>query len=286
MDYQLNLCIAGYNILIQSNLPVRLEEGYIPFVTEKVKIPDLIINSHVGIPGYHFENNQLLFEASNDIQKFYSIYETENGFGFLMFNQTNINEIQQLAYLSNDLGVWDLYTQDDEMYPLRYPCGPIMLHYLTLRYDAVMMHASCAYDGEKGRMFSGFSGVGKSTMSKLWAGEGSTIVNDDRLIIRRKEDGSFEAHNTPMYYIDIPKSAPLDGIYLISHAPLNRISPVQGAMAVSRVMAFSIQNNYNQDFIMKRLNFFSDLCAVVPVFDLGFTPYPEVVSFIKSNDKV
>jgi hypothetical protein len=286
MVNQLNLCIADFNILIKSQQPVNLEEGYLPFVKEPVENPDLTINCYTGIPEYQFKNEDLLFEASNDIQKFYSIYQTDEGYGFLMFNQMKINEIQQLAYLSKDLDEWKLYTHEDEKYPLRYPCGPIMLHYLTLRNEAVMMHASCAFDGEKGRMFSGFSGVGKSTMSKLWAGEGSTIINDDRLIIRRKEDGTYVVHNTPMYYYDIPKSAPLDGIYLISHAPLNRINLIEGAMAVSRVMAFSIQNNFNQEFILKRLNFFSDMCAVVPVFDLGFTPYPEVVYFIRENEKI
>ena len=42
-----------------------------------------------------------------------------------------------------------------------------MMHYITLKTNAVMMHASCAYDGVKARIFTGFSGAGKSTLTNL-----------------------------------------------------------------------------------------------------------------------
>ena len=147
-----------------------------------------------------------------------------------------------------------------------------------------MMHASCAYDGRTGRMFSGFSGVGKSTMSKLWAQEGSRIINDDRLIIRRHGE-EYRVYNTPMYYQDIPKAAPLGAIFLIRHYPENALNLLRGAQAVSRVMAYSIQNNFDRRYVSQRLAFFSELCARVPVFDLGFVPDASVVEYILANEK-
>ena len=146
-----------------------------------------------------------------------------------------------------------------------------------------MMHASCAFDGVKARIFSGFSGAGKSTMSKIWSEVRNQIINDDRLIIRKQGD-EYVVYNTPMYYQDIPKKAALSSVYLISHSPENNIKKLYGAMAVSRMMAFSIQNNFDKQYIQSRLNFFSELCSKIPVYDLGFVPDGNVVNFIKDNE--
>jgi len=146
-----------------------------------------------------------------------------------------------------------------------------------------LMHASCAFDGEKARMFSGFSGAGKSTISGIWAREGAQIINDDRLVIRKK-DGVFWVYNTPMYYVDSSKKANLNAIYLIKHSPMNVLKNLTGALAVSRVMAFCIQNNFDRSFIDRRLSFFFFFCAVTPVAELGFVPDKEVVAFIIKNE--
>jgi hypothetical protein len=283
MRHSAGLCIADFNITLQSDVVFQLEEGYLPFIAAPKDNPDLVVSYFNYLPDFDLTACKTLFEASNDVQKFYTILDYEGDFLFLMYNQSQINEIQQIAMLSADLKLWKLYAEDAIIFPLKYPCGPIMMHYLTLNADAVMMHASCAFDGTRGRMFSGFSGVGKSTMSRLWAESGCTIINDDRLIIRKKGE-DFLVYNTPMYYPDEPKVAPLHAIFLISHSPVNRMSEITGAMAVSRVMAYSIQNNFDRKFVAKRLDFFSDLCAKVKVFDLGFVPDHEVVNFIRTNE--
>jgi hypothetical protein len=88
-----------------------------------------------------------------------------------------------------------------------------------------------------------------------------------------------------MYYSDRPKKAPLSAIYLISHSPKNKVKRLSGALAISKVMAFSIQNNYDKQFIQSRLELFSNLCINIPVYELGFVPDKSVVSFILANEK-
>ena len=51
------------------------------------------------------------------------------------------------------------------------------------------------------------------------------IINDDRLIIRKKNN-SYSIYNTPMNYIDVPKEKNLDAIYLIKHARENTIKKI------------------------------------------------------------
>ena len=282
----IHLVIAGFALSLFSDSVIELEEGYLPFVEEANNLKtDVTIQCFEGIPHAPFQDNELVFEARNEQQRFYSIYRSGSGLGFIIYNQQSIDEIQQVALLDENFTHWKVYCESTNQHivPLRYPLGPLIMHYMTLKSDAVMMHASCAFDGVDARIFTGFSGAGKSTMSKLWAAAGNGIVNDDRLIIR-KQGAGYTVYNTPMYYKDRPKEAPLSSIFLISHSPENHMKKLSGAMAISRVMAFSIQNNFDQGFIQNRLNFFSELCAIVPVYELGFVPDENVVPFILANE--
>ncbi len=280
--FEFNIAIAEVVLHVFSKKAIELEAGYIPFLVDKNETADIEVECYQGLPEVDLDASKLLFEAKNDEQRFYSIYETTEGYCFVLYNQQTKDEIQQIAYLNASFNYWKIYSYN--ALALKYPMGPIIMHYLTLLTDAVLMHASCAFDGKNGRMFSGFSGAGKSTMSMIWANAGSQIINDDRLVIR-KMNGQFFVYNTPMYYVDISKKAPLSAIYLISHFPENKAKKLSGALAVSKVMAFCIQNNFDKSFINKRLEFFSDLCSSTPIYELGFVPDESVVSYIAENEK-
>lgn len=286
MTNQLKLKIADFIIQLEADADIRLEEGYEPFIFgDDSSKADIYINCCI-LTEAPFDTTSPVFEAANDNQLFYRIYQLESGLGFIIYNQQT-NQIQQYATLSVDLTCWKIWsfpTAESALDPLRYPMGPIMMHYMTLKYNAVMMHASCTFDGKKGRMFSGFSGVGKSTMSRIWAENNALVINDDRLILR-EQDGKIRVHNTPMYYRDAPKSTTLNGIFLISHSPENKIKQLNGALAMSKVMAFSIQNNFDKQFIAARLDLFSRICTLVPVYELGFVPDQSVISFIKDHER-
>ena len=289
MDAQVNsicLAIGGFSIRLSADRKIQLEDGYLPFVeNQNVENPDFTIRCVEHLPSIGFDASDLLFQAENEFQKFYSIYRNGNQLAFVIYNQQTNNEVQQVAFLDENFKHWTIHCEviNGLFLPLGYPMGPIVMHYITLKTNAVMMHASCAYDGTKARLFTGFSGAGKSTMSMLWSKAGRQIINDDRLIVR-KQDGVFFVYNTPMYYKDIPKKAPLSSIFLISHSPENRIKKLSGAMSITRVMAFSIQNNFDRRFIEGRLDLFTELCSQVGVYELGFVPDESVVNFVLDNE--
>ena len=285
-EFSIKVLIADFLIELSSDCPLELEEGYTPFLsTDTDREADVKIECFPGIPDAPFQNGELVFEAENEEQKYYSIYRIGSELGFVIYNQQDKGKIQQTAILDRTFTSWKVYSDlfENVISPLKYPLGPIVMHYMTLHSDAVMMHASCAFDGIKSRIFTGFSGAGKSTMSKIWSEAQNQIINDDRLIVRKQNDGYY-VHNTPMYYVDRPKKAQLSAVYLISHSPVNKIKKLNGALAVTRMMAFSIQNNFDTQYIQTRLNFFSNLCSKIPVYDLGFVPDNTVVNFVLTNE--
>jgi hypothetical protein len=286
---QLIVSVAGFTIKLQSdNNIMSVENGYVPFIlNDYTGHIDIMIHAKEGIASDHLAEANLLFEARNEVQKFFSIYKHGQSYKIIVFNQQEVNQVQQVALVNHDFSEWTVYSNSPKdntaVYPLQYPLGPLVFYYLTVKYDAIMIHGSGLFDGEKGRLFSGFSGVGKSTMARLWQQSSCTIINDDRLIIRKEKDG-YVMHNTPMFYADNPKCAPLNSINLIKHAPENMIKKLNGATAVSRVMANCIQHGYNNVFIEHHLTFLTSLCSKLAIFDVGFKPDPSIVDFIKINE--
>jgi len=283
----MNLVIADFSIRLFSDSTIYMDEGYTPFLNDTTDgIPDINVECISGIPSDLFDDCETLFEAKTDLQRFYTVVKYGRGLGFKLYNQKTHDEIQQLAVLDETFKHWKIYSEPNEdlqLHPMKYPMGPIMLYYLVVNNNAVMIHASGVFDGKKGRIFTGFSGRGKSTMAEQWKIYGSHVINDDRLIIRKGADG-FYMHNTPMYYFDLPKSAPLDAIHLIRHFPENITLRITGARAVSKVMAFCIQNNFDKQFIDNYISFITDLCDNVGIFETGFVPDNSIVQYLQTHE--
>ncbi|MDD3080126.1 MAG: hypothetical protein PHH37_13660 [Paludibacter sp.] len=284
MRYSSKIAIAGFELSLNSEVEISLEEGYYPFKSQSNKTPDVEIACYAGI-SEALELGEAVFVAENESQRFYAIYQTGKELTFLIYNQQEKGKIQQLAVLSSDLKHWTIYTDllsNGKINPLRYPMGPLIMQYLTVNSEAVMIHAACVTDGKTGQLFAGFSGRGKSTMAKIWKDVGYQVINDDRIIIRRQGE-EFVAYNTPMYYADVPKSTVLRSIFLIRHFPENKIRKIEGAIAVSKVLAFCIQNNFSQSFIVGNLAFLSKMIQTVNVYELGFVPDNHIIDFVIDN---
>ena len=286
MPHQLYLSIAGFSICLHAECQLMLDDGFTHFTVDSTQEADITIECRNNDSLPPFENAEKVFTSANDELKFYEIYRRGDDLIFRVFDQLNQTCIQQTALLDGGLKRWIIWSEEKDgvLEPLVFPMAPILLHYAVLTADAVMMHASGVFDGEKGRLFSGFSGAGKSTISGIWKQQGNLLINDDRLIIR-KEKGEYFMYNTPMYYPDDNKKSPLHAVFLIRHAPENVINRMAGAAAVSSVMAFSIQNNYDTRFVQHHLDFFANMCSQIPVYQLGFVPDEKVVNFVKEKTR-
>jgi hypothetical protein len=115
-------------------------------------------------------------------------------------------------------------------------CSMLRIAYAqaVVYHRAVSIHASVVCLQDKGYLFMGKSGTGKSTHSRMWqtALDGVVLMNDDHPVLRA-EDGIVTAYGSPWSgktpcYKNI--SAPLGGIIRIVRAPHNkavRLAPIQ-----------------------------------------------------------
>ncbi len=291
-----NLNIAGYNIRLES-----YDDGPELVPDERFHlniIPrsdyDVRIRVHHGIyrPG---EESERLFVAPYLVEikgyklsrndNFWSVYK-ENGDMLLTTNfPESLRNKRATLKFSLTLREWDLYLENAgyETDPLEYPLDGLILYYLTAIKADIMIHASGVYYGGNGYLFSGISGKGKTTLSKLWDNVGAQVIHDDRLIIRNT-DGVYRMYNTPVTVNDGPREAPLTKIFFIEHGTENELYPLREASAVSYVVANSIQHNYSPDMIARFLGSVSMMCSKVPIATLSFRPDRSIIEYLLRNE--
>jgi hypothetical protein len=284
------LTVADYFVKISSNenYPIFFEEGYSNFLQlEDVEKYDATVVCHAGLPDKSTYNGEVIFDAVLDKQRLWQVVRTEKQRAFIVFNPNKIEEIQQVAFLNDASTEWHVYShvlkqnEDSFISPLSYPLGALILYYLTLNSSAFMIHASGVWDGETGRIFSGFSGVGKSTMAKIWEEEGAHIVNDDRLIVR-EVNGEYFMYNTPMPYADLNKQAQVSKFYFPFHAKKNSAEKLSGAQALSQLMAFCFQHNYDKKYTEHLITQLERITQHAKTYKLGVVPTPSIIDFIRS----
>ena len=288
----LNLNIAGYNIYFESSIDgpdLVPSERFHKFLCDG-KVHDIVIRVYSGkfnLPnGCQKVFNAPYVEEINGIkikkkEKFWSVYRKDENLYVTTTFPLSDDKKKAVLCFSLDTKIWELWIEGEVIAtdPMEYPLDGLILYYITAIQGSIMIHGSGINNADKGYIFSGISGKGKTTMAKLWDKSGSKVIHDDRLIIRQTGNG-YRMYNTPVYKNDVPSESPLDRLFLIEHGKENRIIPVSGAESISLVMSNCIQHNWNRDIIEKLLGSVSALCSEIPVAKLYFKPDQSIIDHI------
>lgn len=284
-SYTLNIADIIYSVkTFEKNLILKPEIGYDNFIIDNnnAKV-DIIVNIKIGRP--KIEEYKLIFDVPDTIEgkKLWTISGNGKDY-FLHTTFQNENKEEVFAFFDDNFNKWEIFINVDknqtaEIDPFTYPLGPIIMLYATLVNNGIMIHSSGVKHNNKSYVFSGFSGIGKTTISEIFKNEGAERINDDRLIIR-EINSKYIVYNTPMFYSDIKKQMTLDKIFLLAQAKENSYSKLKGALAISRFSAFCMQHNFHDKLIKNQLSFVIKMHINVPIGVLGFKPDKEIVEFI------
>ncbi|MBE9509538.1 MAG: hypothetical protein IMY71_01565 [Bacteroidetes bacterium] len=292
-----NLNIANYDIRFVSSGPetdLFLKKKYSHFYSCSGNA-DITVRVHSGIPKPE-EKAVRVFHAPYIIEtenrkvkindEFWTVYKSKNDIlidTILPFGKKN-----RKACLRMNAGAkeWDLYISGAEKKrdPLEYPLDGLLLYYLTVRSGDIFIHGSGVSINNRGYLFAGVSGKGKTTIARLWDEAGATVIHDDRLIIRNIYD-RFVMYNTPVYNNETPRSSPVDKIFLIDHGTANSIVPTGKSEALSLVMANCIQHLWDPSIIESLTEVLVKLTSETDIRRLFFKPDKSVISYILKNEK-
>ena len=172
----------------------------------------------------------------------------------------------------------------DVYYPLAYPLDEVIFLHRIAREGGLLLHGCGVVRGQgPALLFTGPSGAGKTTISRLMMRHaGASVLSDDRLVLRPDGLGGIRVWGTPWHgdgELSLPQSATLGAIHVIRHAPAILAEPLTGGTAAASVLSNAFVPAHDRVGASRVLDFAADLVSAVPVIRLGFPKDERVVRY-------
>ena len=179
------------------------------------------------------------------------------------------------------------FTGRPPAFPLEYPLDELMVINRLVFDEGVEIHGCGVIDADgRGYLFAGQSGAGKSTIARLWAQAGATVISDDRVVLRTEGSG-IAMHGTPWHgdaEFAAPAKAPLSAVMLLAQAPSNRLLALSDARAAARLFSCAFPVFHSAVALDRTLALLATIVSLVPTRILEFTRTPEAIAFVRSQD--
>lgn len=171
---------------------------------------------------------------------------------------------------------------DDSFWEIPYPLDQLLLIPALARREAVLLHACGAEITGRGFVFAGHSGDGKTTLAGLLSREGTPLLSDERIAIRKTERG-FVAFGTPWPgegNVVSNGACPLQGMFILKKAARHALGGSSPSLAPDLV-ARAIVPYYLPDIAERILGILAELASGVPLRELHFARAPGLSSLLR-----
>jgi hypothetical protein len=158
---------------------------------------------------------------------------------------------------------------------------------LSLR-ERFMFHGCGIIDKNKGYLFLGESGAGKTTMSGLWHEKGGTVIHDDSVIVYKKESkflltGMNISGRIKFRGCHPEKRVVLSNIFFLKHGQKNLLLRKKQFDAFKAIVKNQPILVCDKQVLKNMFCFYSDLVKAIPASDLAFIPDCKCIDFIRGS---
>lgn len=167
----------------------------------------------------------------------------------------------------------DVYIRNDKKELMIYDTFFVSLFALErhmMKVDEYVLHCSYVVYNNKAILFSGPSGIGKSTQGNLWVKHmGAKVLNGDRAVIGQ-EAGKWYVYGWPVCgssEICYNKKTELSSIVFLEQSKTDTIRKANPLQAVKALYSQITINSWNSDYINKAFNKIELLLNDVPIFE-------------------
>lgn len=171
--------------------------------------------------------------------------------------------------------------------PLTYPLDQVLSWGLLSRFGGAVMHAAVAVRAGTGWIFTGRSGAGKSTISALCHAAGWRILNDDRVMVFRR-NGAWRVAGTPWHGSGRFAEAaefPLGGIYFLEQSPENRLEAMAASEARMALLDVAAVPWFENSWSAGSLEGLARLVREVDMRRFKFTKSPAAVRVVVDDQE-
>lgn len=274
------LSVADVSILFDSDQPLIENEEFFPFVTGKT-IADIHMtvrrmDDPPAIPQEKLYADRFCLVSKNREGYLQKFFFANDGGQYTVSTYYPDGRNILMEYPSSYSGVLDL---QNCFYCLGFE------EYL-LRRNRLCLHASCVDTPLGGLLFSGVSGIGKSTQADLWCRyRGAKQINGDRPILSREEHnwlawGSPYAGSSRVY---VNESCPVTAIVLLKQSPVCKLRRLSASEAFLGVWAGLTVHTWDASYVAAASDLTIDLVTTVPVYEFSCTPDEAAVEFLEQE---
>lgn len=159
---------------------------------------------------------------------------------------------------------------------------------ILIHKERLCLHAACVNTSPGGLLFSGPSGIGKSTQAGLWQQHrGAKLINGDRPILS-KDNGSWLAWGSPYAgssKCHINENCPVSAIIMLRQAENCTLRRLSLPEAFKAVWSGLTVHNWDRTFVEAAVELTLELINTVPVFEFSCTPDLNAVKFLEQELK-
>ena len=282
-SHVLGLRIAGISLSLTAFRPWKLEEAFLPFVAE------------VADPDYQaeFYLTETLPEISPEVlhQDYYYRVHPDGRGGYLrsFFEPPRDDTTYAVAEYHPDRGkirIGCLEKGLGRVSDIRNGFSHIDFEYILIRMKRLCLHAACVDTPLGGILFSGPSGIGKSTQAELWcAHRGARQINGDRPILSRDAHG-WLAWGSPFAgssRCHVNENCRVRAIIMLEQSKscdLRRLNPAEAFRAVWSGLTV---HSWDREFMEQAADLTMELIEQVPVYRFACTPEKNAVQYLEEK---
>ena len=283
MIFRYDLSIAGVSVRIETDRELKKNAEFAPFFAE-TEYPDVRVsfqkaNALPGVPEKVLYTDQCAKIALDDQGNFRKFFYENNKDPVCYASAT---------YDRRGGSVQVVYLEE-----YKRCVSEVQNCFFHIGFDAVLLqknrlclHAACVDTSLGGILFSGVSGIGKSTQANLWCKyRGAKQINGDRPILS-KENGGWTAWGSPYAgssNVHVNDSCDIAAIVLLKQAERCAIRKLSTAEAFRGVWAGLTVRTWDAAFVERASELTIELATGLPVYEFCCTPDEEAVRFLEEE---
>ncbi len=156
----------------------------------------------------------------------------------------------------------------------------------AVQHHIIQFHSSLISTNNRGLMFLGPSGIGKTTQAELWNKyRDALIINGDIVFVQETED-AFLGWGTPWHgsspYCE-NTSVPVHAMIVLKQAPENSIRELTGFEKVSEVSNSVFYPRWLENGMELCLETLDHLLSKIPVYELSCRPDEDAVRLVEET---
>lgn len=153
--------------------------------------------------------------------------------------------------------------------------------------DAYILHCCFTHHHGQAILFSGPSGIGKSTHAELWCRhiEDTHVVNGDRCLIYKDKEGKYWAGAWPVCgssQICLTEAYPLKAIVFMGQAPHNEVVPVRPMQLFKQLSSQVTINWWNKSQAGQALDSLQHMLGKVNMCNYACNLTPEAPKYLNN----